>query len=115
MKLLMCSLAAALSFSAAAARASTAPRAKVHVVEGEWPSVELLYAPWVAVKVAYPVEDGKLDRYAGSFDVEVTPGLRAVERAADRPMGQAPGHIRLERRDGEKLWHVVAFVPSSPL
>lgn len=105
-------IAAAVMLAAAPAFASTAPRAaKVHVVEGEWPSVMETYAPWAVVRVSYPVIDGTLDRYAGSFDVARDGALRAVEHAPGAIGDQKRGHVRLERKDGEKLWHVVAFTP----
>ncbi|HTJ46201.1 MAG TPA: hypothetical protein VL463_29050 [Kofleriaceae bacterium] len=93
------------------ALASTAPHAKVHVLEGEYPSVEYLYAPWAEIRVAYPVIDGKIDRYVGTFEVALDDRLAAVARAADTLEGMARGHVRLERRDGEQRWHVASFTP----
>ena len=96
-----------------AALLSSSPR--VHSVEGQYPEVGPANgAATLTVTIAYPVIDGgRVDRYAGSFEVRVDPALRAVIHAAgDGHPGIAGGHIRLERRDGEKIWHVVAFSPA---
>jgi hypothetical protein len=83
----------------------------VHTVEGSWPTVSLGRSAHTAtVTVAYPEEDGKVDAYMGSFTVRIDPALRALQREGE----QAHGRVRLARADGERVWHVVAFVPDSP-
>ena len=93
-----------------AALLSSSPRVHTHTVEGFWPTVSLVrHARTATLTVAYPSEDGVVDRYLGSFTVALDPALRAVMREG----AQAAGRIRLARAEGERVWHVVAFIPDS--
>ena len=96
--------------TAATAHAGTAP--EIHTVEGIWPTVApRCYERIADVTMAYPKEDGKVERYMGTFPVVLDPALEGVMRAAPRDHGGAHGRIRLERADGDRAWHVVAFTP----
>jgi hypothetical protein len=89
-----------------AALLSSAPR--VHTVEGTWPTVSIEGGS-ATITVAYPKEDGEVHAYMGSFKVRVDAKLRAVMREGS----QADGRVRLARAEGERVWHVIAFVPDS--
>ena len=100
-----------MSFSSIVLAALLSSSPRVHTVEGIWPTVALdCYRPTATVTVAYPEEDGVVDTYMGSFTVRVDAKLRAVMRAG----AQAHGRVRLARADGERVWHVIAFIPDQP-
>jgi hypothetical protein len=102
----------ALTLAAAAAPAHAYTARKIHTVEGEWPAVApRCYERLADVTVAYPDEDGKVDRYGGSYTVVLDPALEAVMRAVPSDERSAHGRIRLQRADGERAWHVVSFRP----
>ena len=92
-----------------AALLSSSPR--VHHLEGSYPMARIAPgATTASLEIAYPtVDGGRVDRYAGTYTVRVDAALRAVLSP-----GGAGGRIRLERADGERVWHVVGVVTDSP-